>query len=200
MPASAICRPCSSMGLVSAATKASSGSATMPTGIDAKPIKLGPQRESHPCRRRVLFVCTGNSCRSQIAEAWARALFGDLLEPHSAGVVRHGLDPNAIAVMAEAGIDISAQRSKTIDELPHMDFDHVVTLSDRGRAGAALFWAPTATIHAGFGAPRLEKRTRDAGEGLVSYRDVRDMIRSLVESIGHSLSHARDVGAGATDV
>jgi len=83
----------------------------------------------HPTR--ILFVCSGNACRSQIAEAWARALAGPAVEVFSAGVEAHGLDPAAVAVMAEVGIDISRQRSKSLGVLPNLAFDYVVTLSDR---------------------------------------------------------------------
>ena len=66
---------------------------------------------------KILFLCTGNSCRSQMAEGWARRLKGDPIEPYSAGIETHGLNPDAVRVMAEAGVDISGQRSKHIDEL-----------------------------------------------------------------------------------
>jgi len=82
---------------------------------------------------RVLFLCTGNSCRSQMAEGWARALKGDRLEAFSAGIETHGLNPRAIQVMAEAGVDISGHKSKTVADLPTLDFDCVVTVCDRAR-------------------------------------------------------------------
>ena len=78
----------------------------------------------------ILFLCTGNSCRSQMAEGWARHLKGDVLEPYSAGIERHGMNPYAVRVMAEAGVDISGQHSKLIDEQPSVSFDFVVTLCD----------------------------------------------------------------------
>src|SRR5208337_4824308 len=74
---------------------------------------------------KVLFLCTGNSCRSQMAEAWTRHLKADLIEPYSGGV-----DPRAIKVMAEAGIDMSGQVSKDVASLPHPEFDYVITLCD----------------------------------------------------------------------
>ena len=70
---------------------------------------------------KVLFLCTGNSCRSQMAEGWARALVGDLIEPYSAGIEKHGLNPHAVAVMQEIGIEISAQQSKTLEELAEIE-------------------------------------------------------------------------------
>ena len=77
---------------------------------------------------KVLFLCTGNSCRSQMAEGWARHLKGEVIEAHSAGVERHGLNPRAVRVMAEAGVDISGHRSKHVRELSDVPFDYVVTV------------------------------------------------------------------------
>ena len=76
---------------------------------------------------KILFLCTGNSCRSQIAEGWARSLKGDCIEAYSAGIETHGMNPNVVAVMAEAGVDISSQRSKHLDEVRDIEFDYVVT-------------------------------------------------------------------------
>ncbi len=81
---------------------------------------------------KVLFLCTGNSCRSQMAEGWARHLQGDQIEPYSAGIEAHGLNADAVRVMAEAGVDISGQRSKRSDELGDVDFDYVVTVCEPG--------------------------------------------------------------------
>ena len=78
-------------------------------------------------RLKILFLCTGNSCRSQMAEGWARHLCGDAIEPYSAGIEAHGLNAGAVRVMAEAGVDISGQRSKTLEELKGITFDCVVT-------------------------------------------------------------------------
>ena len=77
---------------------------------------------------RVLFLCTGNSCRSQMAEGWARALHGERLEACSAGVETHGLNPRAVQVMGEAGVDISGHRSQHVDEFDGVAFDLVVTV------------------------------------------------------------------------
>ena len=82
---------------------------------------------------KVLFLCTGNSCRSQMAEGWARRPLGDRIDPYSAGVKTHGLNPRAIKVMAEAGVDISEKagyRSKHVDELKHVPLNYVVTVCD----------------------------------------------------------------------
>ncbi|PIV81627.1 arsenate reductase, partial [bacterium CG17_big_fil_post_rev_8_21_14_2_50_64_8] len=77
---------------------------------------------------KVLFLCTGNSCRSQMAEGWARHLRGDVMEPFSAGIETHGLNPRAVAAMDEVGVDISRHRSTHLDELADVDFDYVVTV------------------------------------------------------------------------
>lgn len=87
---------------------------------------------------KVLFLCTGNSCRSQMGEGWARALKGDVIEPYSAGIEEHGMNPRAVKVMAEAGVDISNQYSKTTDELGDIEFDYVVTVCDRARESCPL--------------------------------------------------------------
>jgi len=81
-------------------------------------------------KMKILFLCTGNSCRSQMAEGWTRHLKGDIIEPYSAGVESHGLDSLAVRVMAEAGVDISAHRSKHFSELKDIQFDYVVTVCD----------------------------------------------------------------------
>ena len=82
-------------------------------------------------KTKILFLCTGNSCRSQMAEGWARKLKGDSIEPYSAGIETHGLNPDAVRVMAEAGVDISGQRSKNVGELRDIAFDYVVTVCER---------------------------------------------------------------------
>ncbi len=84
-------------------------------------------------RLKVLFLCTGNSCRSQMAEGWTRHLKGNAIEAYSAGVEAHELNPNAVKVMAEAGVDISAQQSKLPDSMTNIDFDYVVTLCDHAQ-------------------------------------------------------------------
>ena len=77
---------------------------------------------------KILFLCTGNSCRSQMAEGWARHLKGGQIEAYSAGIETHGMNPNAIKVMGEAGVDISGHRSKNVEELLEIPFDYVVTV------------------------------------------------------------------------
>src|SRR3989442_10675323 len=86
-----------------------------------------------------LFLCTGNSCRSQMAEGWARKLKGDLIEPYSAGTKKHGLNPHAVKVMAEAGVDISQQYSKTPEDLGPVQFDYVVTVCGHANQNYPIF-------------------------------------------------------------
>jgi arsenite methyltransferase len=137
---------------------------------------------------RVLFLCTGNSCRSQMAEGWARHLKGDLIEPYSAGIETHGLNPNAVKVMAEAGVDISAQRSKYVDEVRDIPFDYVVTVCDDAHELCPLFPGRTKIIHVGFDdPPRLARQAQNEQEVMNCYRKVRNKIRRFVESLPDSL-------------
>ena len=137
---------------------------------------------------KVLFLCTGNSCRSQMAEGWARALKSDVIEPYSAGIETHGMNPNAVKVMAEAGVDISGQRSKHVDELEGIEFDYVVTVCDNAHESCPLFPGKTKVLHKGFDdPPRLAKDAATEEEALDSYRRVRDEIRKFVESLPDSL-------------
>jgi len=87
-----------------------------------------------PSKIKILFLCTGNSCRSQMAEEWTRYLRGDVVEPHSAGVKPHGVDQRAIKAMAEVGIDISGQESKSVDEVGDLEFDYVITLCNHAQS------------------------------------------------------------------
>ena len=133
---------------------------------------------------RVLFLCTGNSCRSQMAEGWARHLKGDLLAPASAGVEAHGLNPRAVRVMAEAGVDISAQKSRRLEELESLDFDWVVTVCDRARESCPVFPGKARLLHRNFDdPPRLAAGAATEEEALAPYRRVRDEIRRFVESL-----------------
>lgn len=138
-------------------------------------------------RDRVLFLCTGNSCRSQMAEGWARALRADSIEPFSAGTEPHGMNPLAVRVMAEAGVDISSQISKHVDSLRGHDFDLVVTVCDSAREACPVI--PGArTVHVGFDdPPRLARSARSEDEALPHYRRVRDEIRKFIETLPAAL-------------
>ncbi len=137
---------------------------------------------------KVLFLCTGNSCRSQMAEGFARALKGDVIEPYSAGVEVHGLDPRAVKVMAEAGIDISKYRSKHVRELMDIPFDYVITLCDHANQTCPLFPGKVKRVHVGFDdPPRLAKNAKTEDKALSYYRRVRDEIRIFVEEMPENL-------------
>ena len=88
---------------------------------------------------KILFLCTGNSCRSQMAEGWARALKADVIDAYSAGIETHGLNPQAVRVMAEAGVDISGHRSKNVAELQAVPFDYVVTVCGNAHEMCPMF-------------------------------------------------------------
>jgi len=135
---------------------------------------------------RVLFLCTGNSCRSQMAEGWARYLKGEEIEAWSAGIEKHGLNPLAVQVMAEAGVDISGQQSKLVEELPVQTFDYVVTLC--GHAHETCPYFPGQLIHHGFpDPPHLAAQAKTETERLDAYRLVRDQIRAYIETLPAAL-------------
>ena len=141
---------------------------------------------------RVLFLCTGNSCRSQMAEGWARRLKGNRLEPYSAGVEVHGLNERAVRVMAEEGVDISGHRSKRVDELSDVAFDYVVTLCGNARETCPVFPGRTKVVHVGFAdPPRLAEGAASEDEVLGHYRRVRDEIRAFVETLPEALVSRR---------
>ena len=139
-------------------------------------------------KTKVLFLCTGNSCRSQMAEGWARQLKGDAIEAYSAGIERHGMNPRAIRVMAEAGVDISGQWSKQVDELKDVNFDYVVTVCDNANETCPLFPGKVKRMHVGFDdPPRLAKTANTEEEALGHYRRVRDEIRTFVQRLPGAL-------------
>lgn len=144
--------------------------------------------------RRILFLCTGNSCRSQMAEGWTRALHGGSIEAASAGLEARGLDPRAVAVMAEAGVDISRQRSQRLVELDDLAFDDVVTVCDHAHETCPFFPGGARVHHVGFDdPPRLAAGARDEAEALAHYRRVRDEIRAFVARLPAALD---DEGEG----
>jgi len=131
----------------------------------------------------VLFLCTGNSCRSQMAEGWARHLHGDRLTAHSAGVETHGLNQRAVQVMAEVGIDISRHRSQHIDQFTDTTLDLVVTVCGHAHESCPVFPDATRIEHQGFGdPPRLTRRLTDEEAILDIYRQVRDSIGRWMET------------------
>jgi len=142
-------------------------------------------------KRSVMFLCTGNSCRSQMAEGWARALHGSLLSVHSAGTRPGTLDPRAVAAMAERGVDISAHRSKHVDELAGAGLDLVVTVCDSAHEACPVFPGAGRQVHAPFDdPPRLASGAADEHQAMAHYRRVRDEIRVFVESLPSRLPGA----------
>lgn len=117
-----------------------------------------------------------------MAEGWARHLKGDRLEPHSAGTAPKTLDPRAVRVMAEAGVDISAHRSKSVDDLAGIAFDLVITVCGDANENCPVFPGPTRVVHVGFDdPPRLASSAANEEEALDCYRRVRDEIRAFIE-------------------
>lgn len=136
----------------------------------------------------VLFLCTGNSCRSQMAEGWARHLKSDVLVPFSAGIEKHGMNPHAVRVMGEAGVDISGQYSKTPADMGPVEFDYVVTVCGHADEHCPTFPARTRVVHVGFeDPPKLTRHLPDGEEKLAVYRRVRDEIRRFVLTLPEAL-------------
>ena len=136
---------------------------------------------------KILFLCTGNSCRSQMAEGWAKALKSDAIEAYSAGIETHGLNPNAVKVMAEAGVDISDHTSKNTDVIKDIPFDYVITVC--GHANETCPYFPGKLIHRGFDdPPKLAANATSEEEALVYYRRVRDEIRDYIKKLPEELA------------
>ena len=137
---------------------------------------------------KVLFLCTGNSCRSQMAEGWARYLKSDSIEPYSAGIETHGLNQNAVKVMAEVGVDISNHYAKLLDQFLKIPFDWVITLCDSANDSCPFFPEPVKRFHVSFDdPPNLAKNAKSEEEALGYYRCVRDEIRFFVEGLPNNL-------------
>ena len=137
---------------------------------------------------KVLFLCTGNSCRSQMAEGWTRMLHPESIEVWSAGIETHGLNPHAVAVMAESGADISGQRSKLVADLPEVAFDYVITVCDHAGENCPFFPGAVRRVHVGFDdPPRLAASAATESEALEPHRRVRDEIRDFVAAMPGNL-------------
>lgn len=142
---------------------------------------------SAEARPSVMFLCTGNSCRSQMAEGWARALKGDVIEAYSAGTNPHGMNPLAIRAMAEAGVDITGHSSKRPQDLG-IEFDYVVTVCDSAHESCPVFAAKTRIVHVGFDdPPQLAKGAATDEEAMSHYRRVRDEIRAFILTLPASI-------------
>ncbi len=142
-------------------------------------------------KTRILFVCTGNACRSQMAEGFARALKGDAIEPYSAGVMPHEVLSETIEVMREAGVDISGQRSKHVREVLDIPFDCVVTVCDHAREVCPVFPGKGKRVHHAFpDPPSLAIYAVRREDVLNIYRRVRDEIKAFVMTLPESLKDA----------
>ncbi len=139
--------------------------------------------------KKILFLCTGNSCRSQMAEGFARARHGDSLDIYSAGLVAQGLNPLAVKAMAESGIDISDHHSKTLESLSEVEFDHVVTVCGHAHETCPAYFGPGRVLHHGFDdPPTLAQGAANDEEALTHYRRVRDEIETFIEILPSRLN------------
>ena len=135
---------------------------------------------------KVLFLCTGNACRSQMAEGWARHLKSDVIEAYSGGVCPVGVSSRAMQVMAEAGVDISSQISDHVDDFLEIDFDYVITLCDNARERCPIFSRKARVIHKPFEDPTFVVGNTD--EIMRAFRRARDLIGEFVETLPESLT------------
>jgi arsenate reductase len=141
---------------------------------------------------KILFLCTGNSCRSQMAEGWTKKLKSDRIEVYSAGVETHGLNPNAVKVMAEAGVDISTHKSKLVDEFRDTELDAVITVCGNAHETCPYFPPRCKVLHVGFDdPPKMAEELAAKGENkerqLDCYRKIRDEIRKFVEGLPENI-------------
>ena len=124
-----------------------------------------------------------------MAEGWAKSLKGELIDAYSAGIETHGLNPNAVRVMKEAGVDISDHRSKSLDKVLNVSFDYVITVCDDASENCPLFPGESKVVHKGFDdPPRLAKSASSEEEALGHYRRVRDEIKAFVEQLPGALT------------
>jgi len=138
---------------------------------------------------KILFLCTGNSCRSQMAEGWAKKLKGDRIEAFSAGIIPTKVNSRTIQVMAEAGVDISDHYSKHVNEFNGIDFDYVITLCDYAREFCLLSGGKAKLVHKPFADPTV---LMGAEEVIMnSFRKIRDEIRDFVVTLPDSLEQEK---------
>jgi arsenate reductase len=141
----------------------------------------------------VLFLCTGNSCRSQMAEGWARHLLSDECVAYSAGIEAHGINPMAARVMSEAGVDITTQLSQRIEQLPVIAWDMVITVCDNARERCPFLPGVAITVHHSFDDPPALASNLTEEEALKVYRRVRDEIREFVSALPQYLKPLHDL-------
>jgi arsenate reductase len=134
--------------------------------------------------KNILFLCTGNSCRSQMAEGWAKHFLGQRFHFYSAGTQKHGMNERAVKVMKESGVDISSHFSKTLDDLKDVKFDVVFTVCGHANEKCPVFFGAPKVIHVGFDdPPKLANGLTNEEEILSHYRRVRDEIKNFAENI-----------------
>lgn len=131
----------------------------------------------------ILFLCTGNSCRSQMAEGWAKTLLSNEYAVYSAGIEAHGLNPNAVLVMQESGIDISQQQSQLISDLPEISWDIIITVCDSANERCPYIPGNHFYIHQSFDDPPSLAKNIANHLGLEIYRRVRDEIKEYIQYI-----------------
>lgn len=130
--------------------------------------------------KKVLVLCTGNSCRSQIAEGYLRHFAGNTAQIYSAGIETHGVNPKAIAIMKMDGIDISKHTSNNISEYLDIDFDYVITVCDNAKESCPYFPTKAVKLHYNFPDPAQAKGSDD--EVMEQFREVREMIRKYIQN------------------
>lgn len=138
--------------------------------------------------KKILVLCTGNSCRSQIAEGYLRHFAGAQAEIYSAGVETHGVNPKAVQVMREDGIDISGHTSNLVDEYAGIDFDLILTVCDNAKERCPYFPSSAVRIHQSF--PDPAKATGSPEEVMEEFRRVRDIIKEYCRAFAETrLAH-----------
>lgn len=134
--------------------------------------------------KNILVLCSGNSCRSQMAEGWIRYYAGDLANVYSAGIEAHGLNENAVKVMSDSLIDISKQESKTTEDLPDIKFDYIITVCDNSKEKCPYYPGNAVRIHKSFPDPAVFKGTDE--EVLKLFADLRDQIEDFCFDFVHT--------------
>lgn len=138
--------------------------------------------------KKILVLCTGNSCRSQIAEGYLRHFVGDIAEIYSAGIETHGVNPKAIEIMKRDGIDISAHTSNNINEYTDIDFDFVITVCDNAKESCPYFPSKAVKFHYNFPDPAKAVGTEE--QVMEQFREVREIIRKYVQNfVNENLKH-----------
>ena len=136
----------------------------------------------------ILVLCTGNSCRSQLAEGYLRKFAGDKANIYSAGIETHGVNPKAIATMKEDGIDISKHTSNHVDEYADIDFDYIITVCDNAKEACPVFPSKAKKFHFNF--PDPAKATGTEEEIMAQFRAVREMIKDYTQNfVKENLTH-----------